>query len=147
MLAGKIARFAENGWVNLVGGCCGTVPEHIRLLVQAVEGKRPRERSHLRRSGVSRVETMVIDQDARPVIVGERTNVLGSRKFKRLIGQGKFEEASEIGRAQVRKGAHVVDVNLQDPDRNEMADVTTFLDILVKKIKVPLMIDSTDAAV
>src|SRR6266851_5062959 len=70
MLAGKIARFAENGWVNLVGGCCGTTPEHIRLLVQAVAGKRPRERSTLRRSVVSGIETLVIDADTRPVIVG-----------------------------------------------------------------------------
>ena len=147
MFAGKVARFIDNGWVNLVGGCCGTTPEHIKLLADAAAGKKPRVPSTLRRSVVSGIETLVIDNDTRPVIVGERTNVLGSRKFKRLIAQGKFEEASEIGRAQVRKGAHVLDVCLQDPDRNEMADVTTFLDILVKKIKVPLMIDSTDAAV
>jgi 5-methyltetrahydrofolate--homocysteine methyltransferase len=147
MLAGKIARFAENGWVNLVGGCCGTTPEHIRLLVQAVAGKRPRERSNVRRSVVSGIETLVIDNDTRPVIVGERTNVLGSRKFKRLIAEGKFEEASEIGRAQVRRGAHIIDVNLQDPDREEIADVTRFLEIEVKKVKVPLMIDSTDSRV
>src|SRR5208282_3328484 len=144
MLAGKIARFAENGWVNLVGGCCGTTPEHIRLLVQAVAGKRPRQPSTLRRSVVSGIETLVIDNDTRPVIVGERTNVLGSRKFKRLIAEGKFEEASEVGRVQVRRGAHILDVCLQDPDRDEMADVTRFLEIEVKKVKVPLMIDSTD---
>ena len=144
MLAGKIARFAENGWVNLVGGCCGTTPEHIRLLVQAVAGKRPRERSTVRRSVVSGIETLVIDNDTRPVIVGERTNVLGSRKFKRLIAEGKVEEASEVGRVQVRRGAHILDVCLQDPDRDEMADVTRFLEIEVKKVKVPLMIDSTD---
>jgi len=144
MLAQKIGRFADNGWVNLVGGCCGTTPEHIRLLVQAVEGRRPRERSTLKRSVVSGIETLVIDQDTRPVIVGERTNVLGSRKFKRLIAEGKFEEASEVGRVQVRRGAHILDVCLQDPDRNEMADVTKFLEIEVKKVKVPLMIDSTD---
>jgi 5-methyltetrahydrofolate--homocysteine methyltransferase len=144
MLAGKIARFAENGWVNLVGGCCGTTPEHIRLLVDAVAGKRPRERSTVRRSVVSGIETLVIDNDTRPVIVGERTNVLGSRKFKRLIAEGKVEEASEVGRVQVRRGAHILDVCLQDPDRDEMTDVTRFLEIEVKKIKVPLMIDSTD---
>ncbi len=147
MFATKVARFIDNGWVNLVGGCCGTTPEHIKLLADAAAGKKPRVPATKRRSVVSGIETLVIDNDTRPVIVGERTNVLGSRKFKRLIAQGKFEEASEIGRAQVRKGAHVLDVCLQDPDRNEMADVTTFLDILVKKIKVPLMIDSTDAAV
>ena len=78
------------------------------------------------------------------MIVGERTNVLGSRKFKRLIAEGKFEEATEIGRVQVRRGAHVIDVCLQDPDRDEMADVTRFLEIDVKKVNVPLMIDSTD---
>ena len=147
MFANKVARFIESGWVNLVGGCCGTTPQHTKLLADAVAGKQPRVPSTLRRSVVSGIETLVIDNDTRPVVVGERTNVLGSRKFKRLIGQGKIEEASEIGRAQVRKGAHVLDVCLQDPDRNEMADITTFLDILVKKIKVPLMIDSTDAAV
>src|SRR5258708_5523760 len=144
MLAGKIARFAENGWVNLVGGCCGTTPEHIQLLAQAVAGKRPRERSRLRRSVVSGIETLVIDNDTRPVIVGERTNVLGSRKFKRLIAERKVEEASEVGRVQVRRGAHILDVCLQDPDRDEMTDVTRFLEIEVKKVKVPLMIDSTD---
>jgi len=147
MFSSKVARFIDNGWVNLVGGCCGTTPQHIKMLADAVAGKKPRTPSTLRRSVVSGIETLVIDDSTRPVIVGERTNVLGSRKFKRLIGQGKFEEASEIGRLQVRKGAHVLDVCLQDPDRNEMADVTTFLDILVKKIKVPLMIDSTDANV
>src|SRR5215469_16426117 len=144
ILAAKVARFAERGWVNLVGGCCGTTTEHIRLLCEAVANLKPRTRSTVRRSVVSGIETLVIDDDTRPVIVGERTNVLGSRKFKRLIAADKFEEASEIGRAQVRRGAHVIDVNLQDPDRNEIADVTRFLEIEVKKVKVPLMIDSTD---
>ncbi|MGO9452812.1 MAG: methionine synthase [Candidatus Binataceae bacterium] len=144
MLARKIARFAQNGWLNLTGGCCGTTPDHIRLLVQAVAGLKPRTPSALKRSAVSGIETLLIDDQTRPVVVGERTNVLGSRKFKRLIADGKFEEASEVGRAQVRRGAHVVDVNLQDPDRDEMTDVIRFLEIEVKKVKVPLMIDSTD---
>jgi 5-methyltetrahydrofolate--homocysteine methyltransferase len=144
LLAEKLARFMERGWVNLVGGCCGTTPEHIRLLVQAAEGKRPRVPATLRRSVVSGIEALVIDQDTRPVVVGERTNVLGSRRFKRLIAEGKFEEAAEVGRTQVRRGAHVVDVCVQDPDRNEMADATSFLEVLGKKVKVPLMIDSTD---
>ncbi|HVN28328.1 MAG TPA: homocysteine S-methyltransferase family protein, partial [Candidatus Binataceae bacterium] len=144
IFARKVARFIDHGWVNLTGGCCGTTTEHIRLLVQAVEGKRPRERSTLRRSVVSGTETLVLDPDSRPAVVGERTNVLGSRKFKRLIADDKFEEASEVGRAQVRRGAHILDVCLQDPDRNEMADVTKFLEIEVKKVKAPIMIDSTD---
>jgi 5-methyltetrahydrofolate--homocysteine methyltransferase len=147
LLARKVARFAEQGWVNLVGGCCGTTAEHIRLLAQAVAGQRPRALVTLRRSIISGIESLVIDDDTRPVVVGERTNVLGSRKFKRLISAGKFDEAAEIGRLQVRRGAHVLDVCLQDPDRNEMADVTQFLELLVKKVKVPIVIDSTDARV
>jgi 5-methyltetrahydrofolate--homocysteine methyltransferase len=147
MFAAKVGRFARNGWLNVVGGCCGTTPEHIRLLVDAVAGVEPRERATQRRSVVSGIEALAIDENTRPVVVGERTNVLGSRKFKRLIAEDKFEEASEIGRAQVRRGAHVIDINLQDPDRNELADVVRFLEIEVKKVKVPLMIDSTDARV
>ena len=144
-LARKLERFADAGWVNLIGGCCGTTPEHIRMLARMAEGKRPRKPSSLRRSVVSGIEALVIDENTRPVIVGERTNVLGSRKFKRLVAEGKLEEAAEIGRRQVRRGAHVLDVCLQDPDRNEIADLTGFLEIEVKKVKVPLMIDSTDA--
>ncbi|MCF2132308.1 dihydropteroate synthase, partial [Strepomyces sp. STD 3.1] len=83
----------------------------------------------------------------RPLFVGERTNVIGSRKFKRLIAEGKFEEASEVARAQVKNGAHVIDICLADPDRDEMEDMETFIQEVVKKVKVPLVIDSTDEAV
>jgi len=145
MIARKLERFTDEGWLNLVGGCCGTTPEHIKLLVQMAEGKKPRTKSKLRRSIVCGTESLVIDDSTRPVIVGERTNVLGSRKFKRLIADGKIEEASEVGRQQVRRGAHVLDVCLQDPDRNEIADLTGFVETLVKKVRVPLVIDSTDS--
>jgi len=145
MLAAKIERFCANGWINIIGGCCGTTAEHIRMIAQIAAKYPPRIARPPKRSVVSGLETLVIDQDTRPVIVGERTNVLGSKKFKRLIAEGAIEEASEIGRTQVRRGAHVLDVCLQDPDRDERADLTTFLEMLVKKVKVPLMIDSTDA--
>jgi 5-methyltetrahydrofolate--homocysteine methyltransferase len=147
MLARKVERFCAAGWVNIIGGCCGTTGEHIRMLAEVAARHRPRQPVTARRSVVSGIETLTIDQDTRPVIVGERTNVLGSRKFKELIAAGEIDQAAEVGRAQVRKGAHVLDVCLQDPDRNEMADVTAFLETLVKKVKVPIMIDSTDAAV
>jgi 5-methyltetrahydrofolate--homocysteine methyltransferase len=147
ILMRKVERFVEAGWINLLGGCCGTTPDHIRALVKMVAGKRPRKPAKLERSMVSGIEALAIDDSTRPVIVGERTNVLGSRKFKRLVGQGKIEEAAEIGRLQVRRGAHVLDVCVQDPDRNEKADMTAFLETLVKKVKVPLMIDTTDAVV
>ena len=147
MLARKVERFCAEGWVNIIGGCCGTTAGHIRMLAAVAARHQPRRPVTTRRSVVSGIETLTIDQDTRPVIVGERTNVLGSRKFKELIAVGEIDQAAEVGRAQVRKGAHVLDVCLQDPDRNEMADVTAFLETLVKKVKVPIMIDSTDAAV
>ncbi|MGH7842273.1 MAG: methionine synthase [Candidatus Binataceae bacterium] len=147
VLTRKLERFVAAGWVNLIGGCCGTTPAHIRALVAMVAGGKRRELVQLERSVVSGIETLVIDESTRPVIVGERTNVLGSRKFKRLIAQGKIEEAAEVGRLQVRRGAHILDVCLQDPDRDEGGDVKAFLETLVKKVKAPLMIDSTDARV
>ena len=147
MLANTIGRFMESGWLNVVGGCCGTGPEHIRLLAERAAGVSPCLPVRHTETRVSGIEALVIDQDTRPAIVGERTNVLGSRRFRRLIGRGGFEEAAEIGRRQVRNGAHILDVCLQDPDRDEMADIITFLDLLTKKVKSPIMIDSTDASV
>ncbi len=145
VLMTKLERFVAAGWINLIGGCCGTTPAHIRALAAMIRGRPPRVIPQVRRSVVSGIESLVIDESTRPVIVGERTNVLGSRKFKRLIAEGKIEEAAEIGRLQVRRGAHILDVCLQDPDRDETADLTGFLEMLVKKVKVPLMIDTTDA--
>lgn len=147
MLAAKLSEFADNGWVNLVGGCCGTVPDHIGRISAAMQGRTPRTIDPPRRCTVSGIEAYEIDDEKRPVIVGERTNVLGSRKFKRLIAEGKFDEAAEIGRAQVRKGAAIVDVCLQDPDRDELTDAVRFVDLLVKKVKAPVMVDTTDPVV
>lgn len=147
MLSKTVGRFEDEGWVNLVGGCCGTVPEHIKLLAKSVQGKTPRHSVYSTVTRVSGIEALTIDQDTRPIIVGERTNVLGSRRFKQIIADGKYEEGAELGRQQVKRGAHLLDVCLQDPDRNEMDDIIKFLEILVKKTKVPIMIDSTDARV
>ena len=144
MMSATVTRFLDAGWINLVGGCCGTVPEHIRLLSETVADRPPRQLVVSGESRVSGIEALVIDEDTRPAIVGERTNVLGSRRFRRLIAQESFEEAAEVGRRQARNGAHILDVCLQDPDRDEKADMTLFLDHLTKKIKTPVMIDSTD---
>ncbi len=147
MLAGTLERFASNGWLSVIGGCCGTGPEHVRRLVEAVSGMSPRVAKPMPETRVSGIEAVVVNEDTRPTVVGERTNVLGSRRFKRLIAGERFEEAAEIGRRQVRNGAHVLDVCLQDPDRDETADVIKFLDQLNRRVKAPIMIDSTDAAV
>jgi len=146
-LSRDLERFMAQGWVNIVGGCCGTTPAHIRALAAAAEGKAPRRPAIHNKTLVSGIEALEVDVDNRPVLVGERTNVLGSRKFKRLVAEGQFEAAAEIARAQVKNAAQVIDVCLQDPDRDEVADANAFLERATKMVKVPLMLDSTDAKV
>ncbi|QOR67525.1 methionine synthase [Cytobacillus suaedae] len=144
-LARKLKAFAEKDWLNIVGGCCGTTPDHIRAIANAVKDCNPRslpDTTHPH--AVSGIEPLIYEEDMRPLFVGERTNVIGSRKFKRLIAEGKFEEASEIARAQIKNGAHVIDICLADPDRDELEDMENFLRFVTKKVKVPLVIDSTD---
>ncbi|AJY77068.1 methionine synthase [Paenibacillus beijingensis] len=146
-LAQKMSAFAQAGWLNMAGGCCGTTPDHIRALAETMAQYEPRRKEGVHPPAVSGIETVYIEPENRPYMVGERTNVLGSRKFKRLIVEGKYEEAAEIARAQVKNGAHVIDVCLQDPDRDEADDMVKFLELVVKKVKVPLVIDTTDPKV
>ncbi|WHX99787.1 methionine synthase [Neobacillus sp. DY30] len=147
-LAKKLADFAAHGWLNIVGGCCGTTPDHIRAISEEMKKYTPREAQPSDFHMVSGIEPFVYDDPTlRPIMVGERTNVIGSRKFKRLINEGKIEEAAEIARAQVKGGAHVIDICLADPDRDELSDMENFIPEVVKKIKVPLVIDSTDEKV
>ena len=137
-MADILGRFIEAGWVNVIGGCCGTVNEHVRLLAQLAAGKPPRRPVESTETRVSGIEALLVDDQVRPAIVGERTNVLGSRRFRRLINDGAFEEAAEIGRRQARNGAHILDVCLQDPDRDEAADMTQFLELVTRKVKTPI---------
>ncbi len=153
MLAASLRRFVDAGWVNLVGGCCGTTAPHIRALADmvaaaAAAGVRPRVPPRLTgRTIVSGLESLELTDENRPVLVGERTNLIGSRVFKRLVRDGRFEEASEIARRQVRGGAQVIDVCLADPEGDEASAMEAFLDRAVRKVKVPFMIDSTSAEV
>jgi 5-methyltetrahydrofolate--homocysteine methyltransferase len=147
MLARSLRRFCEQGWLNVVGGCCGTHTGHVSAIAQAVKGLVPRRDVPPSRSTLSGVDFLEVRDEERPVIVGERTNVIGSKKFKELIVAGQLEDASEIARAQVKRGAQVIDVCLANPDRDELEDMRQFLDVVVKKVRVPLMIDSTDERV
>jgi 5-methyltetrahydrofolate--homocysteine methyltransferase len=144
-LARQLAVFVRNGWLNIVGGCCGTTPEHIRRLAEVLEGAEPRRAPQRpNRSFYSGIEVVEADEASRPLLVGERTNVVGSRQFRDLIQEERWEEAAEIARRQVRGGAHIVDVCLQSSDRDELRDTAAFYERLVRKIKSPVMIDSTD---
>jgi 5-methyltetrahydrofolate--homocysteine methyltransferase len=146
-LALKLKRFIDERWVNFVGGCCGTTPGHIRAIARLVVGRPPRAPATTEPQGVSGIDVLYPSDDNRPVFVGERTNVIGSRKFKELVVADRFEDAAEVGRAQVRAGAQVLDACLANPDRHEAADMDRFMRELTRRVKVPLMIDSTDAAV
>lgn len=142
-LARKLEDFAQNGWLNIAGGCCGTTPAHIKAMAETMAKYAPREANGDHPDAVSGIDTVFIESDNRPLMIGERTNISGSRKFKRLIKEEKFDEASEIARAQVKNGAHIIDINLQDTDIDEAYAVNHFLPQVMKKIKAPIMIDST----
>jgi 5-methyltetrahydrofolate--homocysteine methyltransferase len=145
-LAEQLDRFVERGWLNIVGGCCGTTEKHIRAIAQMAQGKAPRHPggpSH--RAVYSGIDVIEAEESTRPLIVGERTNVIGSREFKKLVAGEQWEEATEIARRQVKSGAHIVDVCLQSTDRDEIKDIPPFYDQLIRKIKAPIMIDTTDA--
>src|SRR5256712_2233793 len=144
-LAAQLEKFVDHGWLKLVGGCCGTTEKHIAAMVQMVEGKKPRalpREAH--RAVYSGIETAEAEDSTRPLLVGERTNVIGSRLFKNLVAEEKWEEASEIARRQVKGGAQIVDVGLQSTERDEKKDIPSFYEELIRKVKAPVMIDTTD---
>ena len=147
-LAAKLERFVDAGWINLIGGCCGTNEKHTAALAAMVDGKKPRTIPDRRSNRVffSGIDLVESTSDNRPLLVGERTNVLGSAKFRRLVTEESWDEASEIGRAQVAAGAQIVDVCLTTTERDEVADIHEFYERLTRSIKAPLMIDTTDPA-
>ncbi|MBI4196709.1 MAG: methionine synthase [Deltaproteobacteria bacterium] len=147
-LAAQIERFIDKGWLNIVGGCCGTTEKHIEAIAQMVEGKKPRyfPRRLKGRSFYSGIEMVEATSDNRPLLVGERTNLIGSRAFKELVYGEKWEEATDIARRQVKNGAQIIDVCLQSTERDELPDIDPFYAKLIRKIKSPIMVDTTDPA-
>jgi len=146
-MAADLGEFAANGWVNIVGGCCGTTPQHIRAIAQAVRDAKPRvvpkPDSLTRFSGL---EAFTIRPDTNFVNIGERTNVTGSPQFARLILSGRYEEALSVARQQVENGAQIVDVNLDEAMLDSEAAMTTFLNYVGSDpeiARIPIMVDSS----
>ncbi len=146
-MAKHLREYAESGFVNMVGGCCGTTPEHIRAFAEAMQGLKPRKipepRPWMQLSGL---EPLVIRPETNLVNVGERTNVAGSPLFKRLIVGEEFEEALAIARQQVESGAQILDVNMDEGMLDSEQAMTRFLNLLVAEpdiSRVPVMIDSS----
>ena len=146
-LAPQLKEWAQNGWLNIVGGCCGTTPDHIRVLAESVKNCAPRELSKpeqwLRLSGM---EALTVRPDSNFVNVGERTNVTGSPRFAKLIKNEQFEDALAVARQQVENGAQIIDVNMDEGMLDSEAAMTQFLNLIASEpdiSRVPIMIDSS----
>ncbi|GMR21450.1 MAG: methionine synthase [Gammaproteobacteria bacterium] len=147
MLAAEIGDWAKHGLVNIVGGCCGTGPDHIRAIAEAVKQYPPRApRASTHTTRLSGLEPCNITPDSLFVNVGERTNVTGSARFKRLILEDNYDEALSVAREQVENGAQIIDVNMDEGMLDGKAAMTRFLNLAASEpdiAKVPVMVDSS----
>ncbi|HCZ9307046.1 TPA: methionine synthase [Vibrio alginolyticus] len=146
-MANHVKEWAQSGFLNLIGGCCGTTPEHIRQMALAVENIAPRQLPELpvacRLSGL---EPLAIDKDSLFINVGERTNVTGSARFKRLIKEELYDEALDVARQQVENGAQIIDINMDEGMLDAQACMVRFLNLCASEpeiSKVPIMVDSS----
>ena len=146
-MADIVKEFAQSGLLNILGGCCGTTPEHIQAMARAVAGIHPRPLPPLKTySSFSGLEPLIVRENMNFINVGERTNVTGSKQFARLVIAGKYDEALVVARQQVDNGAQVIDVNMDEAMLNSVQAMTTFLNLIASEpdiSRVPIMIDSS----
>ncbi|MCF6209529.1 MAG: methionine synthase [Gammaproteobacteria bacterium] len=146
-MAAEIGEWAESGFINIIGGCCGTTPAHIKAIADAVGKFPPRkvpEDTHLTR--LSGLEPFNIGPDSLFVNIGERNNVTGSAKFKRLILEERFDEALSVSREQVENGAHIIDINMDEAMLDGKAAMIDFINLIASEpdiARVPVMVDSS----
>ncbi|MGD2084900.1 MAG: homocysteine S-methyltransferase family protein [Candidatus Aminicenantes bacterium] len=141
-----LSQLLEEKYVNIIGGCCGTTPTHINALAKYVETITPEIPGKKYQTMVSGLENLVFAEENRPVIIGERTNMSGSKKFRELIRAKEFDKASEIAKLQVLKGAQIIDISLSDTETDEIDNIKRFYPLALKKIRTPVMIDSSASA-
>jgi 5-methyltetrahydrofolate--homocysteine methyltransferase len=145
--ASLLKEFADSGFVNIAGGCCGTTPDHIREIANTVANIAPRSvPTHLHQMKLSGLESFTIDEDSLFVNVGERTNVTGSKAFARMILNEQYEEALAVARQQVENGAQVIDINMDEAMLDSVAAMARFLNLIASEpdiARVPIMIDSS----
>ena len=146
-MATQLSEFIDSGLVNIIGGCCGATPDHIKAFSSIVEGKKPRSVSSVESfTKLSGLEPLVIRPESNFINVGERTNVTGSLRFKRLIKEDKFDEALSVARDQVENGAQIIDINLDEgliDSENAMVRYLRLISSEPDISKVPIMIDSS----
>ena len=146
-IAELLREFADSGFVNIVGGCCGTTPAHIEAIAQALDGAAPRQVPEIEPAcRLAGLEPLIIDDNSLFVNVGERTNVTGSARFRRLIEGDAYTEALEVALQQVENGAQIVDINMDEGMLDSAACMQRFLDLLAAEpdiARVPIMLDSS----
>ncbi|WP_349432384.1 methionine synthase [Methylomarinum sp. Ch1-1] len=146
-MAKELADWAANGYLNIIGGCCGTSPAHIEAIIKAVEKHPPRKVPELaKQCHLAGLEPMAIGPDTLFVNVGERTNVTGSARFKRLIVEEDYETALEVAKQQVENGAQIIDINMDEGMLDSQQAMTRFLNLIAAEpdiAKVPIMLDSS----
>lgn len=144
-LANALKHFVLNDGVNIVGGCCGTTPEHLARVVEVLGNVGPKKREPVYTAAAASIYTSVpFDMDQPPLIVGERTNTNGSRKFKQLLQKDDWDGMVSMGRAQEREGAHVLDVCTAYVGRDEVRDMNTLITRLNTELQIPIVIDTTE---
>ncbi|MCC7192587.1 MAG: methionine synthase [Phycisphaeraceae bacterium] len=143
--AEALTRYVEHDGVNIVGGCCGTTPEHIRLLVQSVSGRKPTRitKELFKPACTSLFSATEFRQDTSILNIGERTNASGSRAFKKLLENEDWDGMVSLAKEQVREGSHVIDVNVDYAGRDNARDMAEIVKRFVRQVNVPLMLDST----
>ena len=147
IMSGYIRDFIQSGFVNIVGGCCGTTPDHIRMFAEVAATEKPRVIPEIKKkTRISGMEPLTISRESNFVNIGERTNVAGSIRFARLIREKKYDEALQVAKQQVEGGAQVLDVNMDDAMLDGAAEMTAFLNMLASEpdiARLPVMIDSS----
>ncbi len=150
-MATQLGEFAASGLVNIIGGCCGTTPDHIRAIARAVAGKAPRRIPEIApRLRLSGLEPFTLTPEIPFVNVGERTNVTGSARFRKLVTAGDYPAALAVARDQVESGAQIIDINMDEGLLNSEKAMTTFLNLVAAEpdiARVPVMIDSSKFSV
>jgi 5-methyltetrahydrofolate--homocysteine methyltransferase len=147
LFADKVAKSVQDFGIQIVGGCCGTTPDHIRALSAKLNRDPKSRKPKLERSAASLYQAVTLQQEPRPLIVGERTNANGSKLFRDLLAKEDWDGLLSIAKAQAREGAHMLDVCVAYVGRNEVRDMEEFLKRLVTQSTLPIMIDSTEVPV
>lgn len=142
-----LSEYASSSYLNMVGGCCGTEPRHIKALSEKLKNIKPRAPREKTEWAISGIEPLFYNEIQTPILAGERNNSIGSKKFRDIVAASNWDEAVGLAKAQIKAGAHMLDICLSNPERNEIEDARIFLPKIFHSLRAPVMIDTTDIEV